>query len=226
MGLIPTPMPQDSAAPMAPPQQGAPPPEAQGQDDAQANVTPEEQQQYDTFVKKAADIIYGDGKVRPEILTSLQAAKDAPPPGEQGKNGNPAVLALANTAVQVVQKLDVSAKQANYQITDDVLIHGGTEVIEMLAEVAEAAGLHSYTPDELNGALFQAIDSYRPIAIGEGRTSDATLKGQFNEVLDADSQGKLGDLLPGAGDATMGQPPVQAQGGPQPQPQQVKGRGT
>lgn len=211
MGLLPVPKPQGNAAPLAAREGGAPeamPPEQQ---DEESNVSPEEQAQYETFVTKAADIIYGEGKVMPEILEALSPGKDAPAPGEQREGGNPAVIALANTAVQVIQKLDVASHEANAPVSDDVLYHGGVEVIEMLAEVAEAAGIHAYTEEELNGALFQAVDDYRPIAIAMGRTNDETLKGQFSEALDADAQGRLGDLLPGMGGATMGEPPVQAE---------------
>lgn len=164
----------------------------------ESNVSPEEQKQYDTFMEKAADIIYGDkeGEVMPEILASLKPASE---PAEDPAGGNPAVLALANTATQIVQKLDVASKEAGQQVSDDVLYHGGAEVIELLAEIAEAAGIHEYTEEEINGALIQAVDNYRPIAEEMGRTDADTLKKQFGEVVAADEQGKLGQVVPGLG---------------------------
>jgi hypothetical protein len=172
---------------------------------------------------KAADIIYGKGKVMKPILDSLSAAKGAPPadasgaapadqepgeapdseqgPGEGAQDkGNPAVLALANTAVQIVSKLDASAKEAGQPIPDDVLYHAGSEIVGMLAEVAEAANIHDYSDDEIQGAFYQAVDQYRPIAEEMGRTDDATLKSQFGQILDADAQGQLGQVLPGTVD--------------------------
>jgi hypothetical protein len=208
MGLLPTP--QGNAAPLDAPAQGVQPPQgdpnAPAQGEEESNVSPEEQQLYDTVVKKAGDIIYGDGKVMPEILHSLEPARE---PAKDPAGGNPAVLALANTAVQIVSKLDISSKEQNIEIPDDVLYHAGAEIIEMLAEVAEAAKIHDYTQEEINGALVQAVDSYRTIAERMGRTNDETLKGQFKEILDADSQGRLGDVVPGLGDQTVGEPPVQ-----------------
>ena len=195
MGLMPTPMqPGEQPAPMG----------QQPSEEADANVSPEEQEQYNEVVKQAAGIIYGKGKVMPQILEALKPAKDAAQPegaqdeqGEQSTAGNPAVQALAATATQVVQKLDTAAHEQGYQITDDVLYHAGVEILEMLAEVAETAGFHSYSEDELQGALYQAIDNYRPIAERMGRTDDATLKQQFGEIVAADEQGKLGEVLPG-----------------------------
>lgn len=175
----------------ADPTQGADSAPEEGGD---SNVSPEEQQQYDTFVQKAAELIYGDGKVRPEILQSLAPARE---PAKDPKGGNPAVLALANTAVQIVSKLDSSSKQAGFQVSDDVLYHGGSEVVEMLAEIAQHAGFHDYTEHEIQGAFFQAVDDYRPIAEEMGRTDQQTLKGQFQQVVDADQKGELNQLLPG-----------------------------
>jgi hypothetical protein len=86
------------------------------------------------------------------------------------------VLALANTAVQIVSKLDASAKEAGQQIPDDILYHAGSEIVGMLAEVAEAANIHNYSEDEIQGAFFQAVDQYRPIAEADGRTDQNTLK--------------------------------------------------
>lgn len=198
------PLPTDQGAPTAGP--------AASQDDQVPNVSPEEQAEYETFVTKASDIIHGgkSEKVMPEILQALQPAKE----GATDK-GNPAVLALAQTAVSVVQKLDDAATQAGTPISDDVLYHGTTEVLGMLGDIAQAAGIHDYTEDEMGGAMFQAIDLYRPIAIETGRTSEETLKGQFGEVVQADEAGKLGDVLPGAGGTTVGAAPVApAQGDP------------
>jgi hypothetical protein len=209
VGLLPT-----QGAPYADPNAPAPDAQAQPQDE-QPNVSPEEQQIYDQVVGKAADIIYGKGKVMPEIVEALKPAKGTPTgegeedqaqPEGQGKVGNPAVLALANTAVQIVQKLDVAAKDAGQPIPDDVLYHAGSEVVEMLAEVAEAAGFHDYSEEEINGAFLQAVDLYRPIAEEMGRTSSDQLKQQFGEIEQADQQGQLGQLLPGIDQGTQEQP--------------------
>jgi hypothetical protein len=124
-------------------------------------------------------------------------SEQGPGEGAQAGKGNPAVLALANTAVQIVSKLDASAKEAGAPIADDVLYHAGSEIVGMLAEISEAAKIHDYSEEEIQGAFYQAVDLYRPIAEADGRTDDKTLKSQFGDILNADSQGQLGQLLPG-----------------------------
>lgn len=203
MGLLPTPKPQGNAAPEAS-AEGARDP-SKYVEDGEPNVTPEEQAEYDQFMENALTLIYGDGQVRPEVLQALQV-------GEQQPNGpNPAILALAQTAVTIVSKLDDSAREAGKPVSDDVLMHGGEAVVEELGEVSEAAGIYDYSEEELTGAFQQAIDMYRPKAIQDGRTSEDTLKGQFAEINEAESAGRLGDVLPGLGEATAGDPPVQAE---------------
>jgi hypothetical protein len=161
-------------------------------EELESNVSPEEQQQYEGFVHAGMDLIYSgeQAKVMPEILEALKPASE--PATEKG---SPPVLALANTAVQVVQRVDTAGFEAEAPVADDVLYHAAQEIIEQLAEVAEAAGIHEYTEEELSGALFQAVDLYRPIAIELGRTTEETLKGQFAEIDQADKAGKLGEMF-------------------------------
>lgn len=231
MATVPMPMPQGNDAPLVS-TEGQQPAPSFGTDEP--NVSEEDQAEYDEFVKTASDIIHGGDKaeVMPEILESLRSGKDdgqgalppapdptapppdqsqqdpnAPPQGDAPKSNAP-ILALANTAVQIVQKMDVDSSEAGKPWTDDVLYQGATEVIEMLGDIALAANIYDYTDEEMTGAFYQAVDMYRPIAIEMGRTSDETLKGQFSEIEDADKAGRLGDMLPGAGPQTVGEPPV------------------
>lgn len=208
MATAPPMMPQGNAAPMV---EGQPMP-SYGEDGGEGQgFSAEEQAEYEDFVTRANDLIHGGEKaeVMPEILESLgrgRAKVEAPEGGEAPTNGP--ILALANTAVQIIQKLDVDAMEAGKPWSDDVLQQGATEVIGMLDEVAEAAGIYVYSEEDVNGAYFQAVDLYRPIAIEMGRTTDETLKGQFAEIVEADKAGRLSDVLPGAGTAT-GEPPME-----------------
>lgn len=204
MGLMPTPKPTGNAAPEAA-QEGSRDP-SKYVDDGEPNVSPEEQAEYDMFMENALGLMYADGEegadVRPEIIEALDVG------GEPTEGGNPAIMALAQTAVSIIQKLDDSAREQGKVITEDVLMHGGVAVIEELGEIADAAAIYDYTPEDLTGAVQQAIDLYRPKLIADGRTSEETLKGQFAELNEAESAGRLGDVLPGFGEATMGEAPV------------------
>ncbi len=210
--------PQGNAAPLVA-EEGVQPLPAFGEDGEE--VSEEEQAEYNAFVEAASDLIHGGDReeVLPEVLQSLgrtDAPAPEPDPEEQGGMEPPAppaatngpIIALANTAVQICQKLDVDSAEAGKPWSDEVLYQGAAEVIEMLAEIAEAANIYTYSEQELEGAFYQAVDLYRPIAIEMGRTTEETLKGQFAEIDEADKAGRLGDILPGAGAQTIGQPPV------------------
>lgn len=247
------------------------------------NVSPEEQQQYETFVKEAAKLIYIDtpqgSRVNPAILQALTSKGDAQPaqtpkpgglmgspsaqpstsdtapavqdgavasmqaadtqatapaaiagdpdpnggsspvgmaphstsaPTDSGTptdaqagahgEGNAHIVALANTAVQIVAKLDDSARASGVPIPDEVLYHGSVEIIEELGQVAMDAKLYDYSEKDLQGALYQAIDIYRPKLEESGRTSKEILTQQFQELNQASNEGKLGQVLPGLPD--------------------------
>lgn len=188
-----------------PPEGNAPPPARDPNrytDEGDSNVSPEEQEQYSQFEENYLKLIYADGgEVQPGIIEALDV-KGGIPEGDKGEEGSqgqsPQIVALANTAVQITMRLDDTAREAGKPLSDDVLLEGGKSVIEELAEVAEAAGLHDYTEEEMTGAFAMAMDLYRDKAIADGRTDEETLKGQFNELVEADKQGRLGEMLPGA----------------------------
>lgn len=178
----------------APPASGDP---SRYTDEGDSNVSPEEQEQYSQFEQNYLKLIYAEGgEVQPGILDALKAPPGAPE-GE-GEAPPPHILALANTAVEITKTLDDSAREAGKPLSDAVLLEGGKSIVEELAEVAEAAGIHDYSEEEMTGAFATAMDMYRDKAIADGRTDEETLKGQFNELLTADQEGRLGEVLPGA----------------------------
>lgn len=166
-------------------------------DETDGNVSPEEQAQYSEFEQNMLTLLYVEGgEVQPGVLEALQTG-DAQAPEQEGQATPPHILTLANAAVEITKRLDDTAREAGQPLSDDVLFHGGTAVIEELAEIAEAAGIHEYTEDDLQGALTVAMDMYREKAIADGRTDEETLKGQWNEVLEADQAGNLDSVVPG-----------------------------
>lgn len=174
-------------------------------DDDETNVSPEEQAQYDQFMENAINLIYEGEQVRPQILEALNVG------GEPSGGADPWIMALAQSAVTIVTKLDDSSREAGQPVSDDVLLHGAIAVIEELAEVADAAQIHDYTEQDMTGALQQAIDLYRPKLIADGRTDEETLKAQFAEINQAEAAGRLDEVLPGlsqAEQAAPGEPPV------------------
>lgn len=167
-----------AAAPMAAPADAGPPPE--GGPAADASQQPPEQ------------------------------AMTPPPEGGQPEGGQPSppVFSLANTAVQLVMKLDDSARAANQPLDNDVLLHVGVAMISELAEVADAGKIHTYSEDEKSGALTVAMDMYRDKAIKDGRTTKEQLTSEFDSAVQADKAGNLDHVIPGAPKGSPQEPPT------------------
>lgn len=235
----------------APPQDAAPDDQSRYTDDNDNGVTPEEQAEYDAFVKNGLRLIYDEQTHKPQegILDALgangygpeqqqpqgqpapqeappqqgmmggqaPASEPAAPPPEQGQPGGmmaaaqneggqsmggmppPQIIALANATVTIVQQLDDSARAANKPVSNDVLVHGGVAILEELAELAETAGIHDYTEEEMGGATTLAMDMYKQKAMDDGRTDESTAKVEWDQVVQADQQGQLGSVVKGLG---------------------------
>ena len=129
-------MPQKEQQPVAP--------EADYQ--GEPNVSPEEQEMYDQIVDNAYQIIY-DPKTTDQLLARIS------------QSGNPSE-GLASVAFMVVTTLEKSAAQAGKPIPQDVLFHAGVEILEEIADFAEERGVHAFTEQEIEAALFTALDMY------------------------------------------------------------------
>lgn len=153
--------------------------------EGEPNVTPEEQAEYDLFVKNAMEFIYTEeDKVLPDVMNRLAT-------------GNP-VDGLAQTAVWVVGMVESSAKASGREMSNDVVFHGGREILEQLVEVAEAGGGHDFTAKEIESAWYKALDLYREAATPEGgRFDPKEAADEFLALNEADQQGNADDVLPG-----------------------------
>ena len=157
------------------------------------NVSADEQTQYDEFVDKGLLVIFDEAAL-PQILKSLEG------------NGKP-IDGLANTTVGVVTRLEDSAETQGIEISPDVVFNGGIELLESLADLAEKAGIHEYTPEEIEGATFQAMDLYRSkrdIGISQ---QDLGMNQDFAEIQQLANTGGLEDLAPGITERFTGAPP-------------------
>jgi len=171
--------PQDKPSPdmAAPPAAGAP-------DEEQPNVSPEEQQLYEEFVDKCYQVIYSQKTIKP-ILQALNASDDPK-------------MNLANAVVLVVKFVVDSARKAGKEIPVDVLMHGGKEVLEDLADLCAEMGIHQYTPEELEGAVYIAADLYRGMAEQDGTLDIEGSKRDMAMAVQADREGRMDDIIPGA----------------------------
>lgn len=195
--------------PMMPPQaQAQPPQQAQpamsgdmpaGEDGEAA--TPEEQAIYDRFVTTVMGVIYPEGpeQVSPAIMQNLQGQFDeraqgmfaeAQPPVQQTPTDS-----IAQTGVLLTIAVESAMERSGQQIPDDVVFHAGAEVMEMLVELAEAAGIVELSEEEMQAVLLRAMDLYR---IASPRVDPEALSAEFGQIVEADKAGQIDKVLPGA----------------------------
>lgn len=155
------------------------------------NVSPEEQAQYEQFVLTAVNFI-GQPEVTPAIVQRLQATEDP-------------VSNLANAALMVVKRVEDAAAKKGEQINPDVLLHGGEAVVSEIADFAAEVGLVDFTQEQIDGAFYQAVDQYREMAQREGRIDQQAVKADFDQIVAADQNGALEQVLPGIEQAAQPQ---------------------
>ena len=176
----------DMMAPGAGDEQG----ETEMDDEQGEAVTPEEQAQYDAFVKNGQKIIYGSGKVSSKILKALDG------------DGDP-ISGLATVTVMVVSRLVTSAKEAGQEISSDVVMHGGSEILADLADLQKEAGIADLSDDEQETAFYKAVDMYRDMEQKTGGIDEAGLEEDFMTLMEANENGTLDDVVPGASKAAQ-----------------------
>lgn len=188
--------------PQGPPQ-GPPPPT--GPAEMETNVSPQEQEQYDQFVTNAMSIM-NDKKGIEKILKVIES-------GDSPANG------LANAVAGIVMRVENSARQNGQEISGDVLLHGGMEILEQAADLAEQAGGHAFTEDELESASYIAMDLYRESS-GDKMDQDKQAE-SMQELQAAEADGSLEQQLPGLAEhAQKNQPQGGPPQGPPPGPPQ------
>lgn len=153
------------------------------------NVSPEEQAQYENFVSNGMELVYNE-QTMPALMQSIATASSP-------------VEGLSNALVMVVSRLEESAKQNNAQIDGEVMMHGATEISEALVELAEAAGIHQFTEQDMEGAFYSAVDRYRESKQQSGELPEAELKQDFAMMQQADQAGQLDQMVPGANEAAQ-----------------------
>lgn len=161
------------------------------------NVSPEEQQAYERFIDNGFKIIY-DEKTAPQILNRLKATD------------NP-VEGLASVTVQVVTALLESARKQGRDIDPSVLFHGGVELLSDIADTAGKAGVHKYSEEDIENALYVAMDQYGTQEMERGTLHKDAIVEDFKALQNAEQGGQLDDVL-GAGFTKHAQTLAQKEG--------------
>jgi len=162
--------PQQAAAPAAAGAEPAP------------NVSKEEQAQYDEFVTNAMSMMNSE-KGSKALLKSIE--------GENPVEG------LANAVASIVMRLEDSAEKAGAKISGDVMMAGGAEILEQAADLSEQAGGHAFTEEELEQAVYMAMDLYREARTQQGKLDQGSFGQDLNDLKAAEADGTLEEQIPG-----------------------------
>lgn len=173
------------------------------------NVSPEEQEAYNEFVSNGLQLIYSE-KAMPQILESIEAG------------GNP-IQGLANSMVMVVVRLEDSAQDQGREFSGDVKLHAATEIMEHMVELAEAAGVHEYSEEDMESALYLGMDIYRSIRQEEGSLPVEELSQDMQALMEADKQGRLDEIIPGIEEFAKNAPKPEDMQQQQPAPEAAGG---
>lgn len=199
------------AARRPPPSEAAAVPDDEGE-----AASPEEQADYEALVTVALEAIYEGGKVRPSILELLdedpkdlkamfgealpldEPADPARPDGPTIWQAQGPVIALAATGVALMLE---SLRRLGRQPEGHVILHAGKAIIEELGEVAASAGRNDFSEDELGEAFRKGADLFREAAGAAGMIDMKAVREEFGEIVAADREGRLGEVVPGLRDA-------------------------
>lgn len=165
----------------APAGMGQAAPEGLGEGEEMAS--PEEQAQYDAFVKNGMKLLYSE-KATDSVLGAIEGAGDP-------------VEGIANALAMVMMRLEDSAGEAGQEIGGDVKLNAAGEIFEQLVELAEAAGIHEYSDEDMETALLRAMDIYRETRQGQGAISPEPYQEDLGMLMQAEQSGQLDAVAPG-----------------------------
>lgn len=152
----------------------------------QPNVTPEEQQFYDATVDNGLKLLYSPNTLQ-NVRKQLQMAV---------QDGAP-VEALAKITARIAMGLEDSAKKSGAEIPGDILFHAGVDLLGAIAELSERSRIHTFTPEEMEQALYGALDIYGTQRGEEGTLNVDEISGEFQQLLAAEQEGRLDEVIPG-----------------------------
>lgn len=164
-------------------------------------ASPEEQAMYDKFVSMALLALYDD-KMMPRTIEHLT---------KQPNKG----VAVGEVAAGIFQRVYASAKEGGAEVSGDVLVNAMAEIIEATVELSDKKAGTDLTPDEIDEALYKAMDIVRKMMKQSGDYTDE-MKAQDAAALQAMSEnGEIDAITGGSGrvqKTAPGAPPPGAMG--------------
>ena len=147
-------------------------------EDPEPNVTPEEQKEYDMVVNNAYKLLYSDVDVTLKNMS-------------QGD----IVTGMANTVATVFSWISDTARRDGMKFSDGVLIAAAGEVMEDMADMVTEAGIDDPTPEQIESAMYAAVEQYRSLQQGNLDPNEAA--GELQRLQDAEADGTLEQVAPG-----------------------------
>ena len=112
-------------------------------------------------------------------------------------DGDP-VVGLATSVAALVLRLEDSARSKGKEIPPEAIEQGGVDLLEGAAQIATEAGIHDFSEEDLTRAYLLAVDNYRVAKQERGELDQGAAKAQFDVFQQAEQEGRLDELLPGA----------------------------
>jgi hypothetical protein len=165
-------------------------------------ASPEEQQAYEQFVRAAMNRAFPDGQdqskdggVAPDVMANLRGQYDqqtqqmfakADPPLRPLEKAPIDPLAVATASLVITTEQSLQLNDPSNDLQNQIVYHGGKELMEQLAQVSAAAKVQDYDEANLETAFYRAVDLYR---VASSRVDQQALAQQFGGVVQADRQG-------------------------------------
>lgn len=144
--------------------QGSPQGQQQGllQQGQQEKVDPKLQQQFDIFVANGISVIH-DEKVSGGLIKRITKSDDP-------------VEAIAKATLDIIGKLEMSAKSSGMDLSDAVLVQGANQLMGEIITLAETAGMQPLTDEQKYQAFSLATSLYLDGAVKSGKISPEELQ--------------------------------------------------
>lgn len=141
----------------------------------------EEQGIYDTFVSMAMIALY-DERMMPQLVRLLKSANDP-------------VQAVAEIAASVAMRVYTKAQEDGAEIPGDVLLHAGREIVGLVIELAERAGIQPLTPEQAEEAFYAAADIFAGNAEEMGVYTEEIAKQDVQAINEMKASGRFDQVM-------------------------------
>lgn len=194
-------MDQSSAPSSAPPPIAGAQPAQQGGSVSVRQASPEEQQLYNQFVGLSMILLY-DKKFMQRAIEMIRAEQTV-------------MEGVAKVAALVAYRVYEDGQKKGKEIPASVVVHAGMEVIQLVSEMAMAAGFEPMNEQETELAYYGAADKFRDLMEKSGMIDPAQLDADRAEIEQMQQDGRLASVMA----------EIQAAQGQSARPQMPKGMG-